>query len=187
MKPVFWGLMSLVLFLGATQECKADYIFTTLDVPGATSTGASGINDLGQIVGGYSNPDTTVHGFLLSSGGYTTLDVPGALGTLPLGINDLGQIVGTYSNDGPGPSRIHGFLLSDGGYTTIDVPGSTLTRAYGINNSGQIVGEYMDAGFKSHGFLATPVSEPSAALLLSIGMIAVLGYGWRRVDSKEKV
>jgi probable HAF family extracellular repeat protein len=115
MKPVFWGLMSLVLFLGATQECKADYIFTTLDVPGATSTGASGINDLGQIVGGYSNPDTTGHGFLLSSGGYTTLDVPDGRTTNPRGINASGQIVGYYQS---GIIPLRAFLLSESIYTT---------------------------------------------------------------------
>jgi uncharacterized membrane protein len=37
--------------------------YTTLDVPGAIWTGASGINDSGQIVGSYEDAGGT-HGFL---------------------------------------------------------------------------------------------------------------------------
>jgi probable HAF family extracellular repeat protein len=68
----------------------ANGTFTTLDVPGA----ASGINNLGQIVGTLGG-----HGFLYSNGMLTTLDFPGAFpdhGTSALGINDAGQIVGFY-------------------------------------------------------------------------------------------
>src|SRR2546429_1760248 len=50
---------------------------TTIDVPGASSTQAKGINPEGDIVGEYSNA-TGTHGFLLSKGNFTTIDVPGA-------------------------------------------------------------------------------------------------------------
>jgi probable HAF family extracellular repeat protein len=62
-----------------------------------------------------------------------------------------------------------GFLLDDGMYTTLDVPGSTATFAEGINNLGQIVGDYLDGSGNRHGFLATPVPEPSTLLLLAVG------------------
>src|SRR5438876_3542937 len=51
--------------------------FTTIDVPGAFSTSALGINSKGDIVGEYTNL-TGNHGFLLSSGAFTTIEVPGA-------------------------------------------------------------------------------------------------------------
>ena len=60
----------------------------TLDVPGYAGTGASGINNRGQIVGFYSSD----HGFLLDHGSFTAIDVPGAIGTVPSGINERGQI-----------------------------------------------------------------------------------------------
>jgi hypothetical protein len=49
MKPVFWGLAALGLFLGVPGPADADYIFTTLDPPGSTATEAYGINASGQV------------------------------------------------------------------------------------------------------------------------------------------
>jgi hypothetical protein len=42
---------ALGLSLGLTVQAKVDYDFTTLDVPGAISSDAAGINDFGQIAG----------------------------------------------------------------------------------------------------------------------------------------
>ena len=61
-------------------------------------------------------------------------------------------------------------------FTTIDVHGASPTGAFGINNSGQIVGYFNDVT-GIHGFLATPVPEPSALPLLAgclIGLVVVL-------------
>jgi probable HAF family extracellular repeat protein len=52
--------------------------FTTIDVPGAFSTDADGINNAGQIVGNYRDAAGT-HGFLYHDGSFTTIDVPGAV------------------------------------------------------------------------------------------------------------
>jgi hypothetical protein len=54
------------------------YTFTTFDDPSAQTgaTSAIGINDSGQIVGGYLGTDNVAHGFLLSGGTYTTLTDP---------------------------------------------------------------------------------------------------------------
>src|SRR6266545_3274488 len=109
MKSVLCGLVSLsFLLLDVTGQAKADYIFTTLDVPGSTGgTTAFGINTSGQIVGAYGDGGGQ-HGFLLSGGSYTTLDVPGSTATAATGINASDQIVGIYQ---AGSSRNHGFLL----------------------------------------------------------------------------
>jgi probable HAF family extracellular repeat protein len=105
--------------------------YTTLDVPGSSSTWATGINASGQIVGSYSD-GTGSHGFLLDNGSYTTLDVPGSTGTWANGINASDQIVGSYSDVS---GNAHGFLLDNGSYTDIG-----FNYALGINDSGQIVG-----------------------------------------------
>ena len=74
--------------------------FTTFAVPGATSTGATGINNAGQIVGA-----TTIGGIDLgferdAAGNFTLFSIAGAASTQATGINDAGQIVGVTSIGG---------------------------------------------------------------------------------------
>jgi probable HAF family extracellular repeat protein len=153
-------------------------IFITLDFPGASQSAALGINDSGQVVGGYFSD--VIHGFLLS-GGIFSLDFPGAIRTDPTGINNSGQVVGRYqSADG----AQHSFLLSGGVFSTFEFPGAVTTSANGINDSGQIVGSYADAEGGQHGYIATPiptsVPEPST-LGLTLGMLGFIAAGsWRR-------
>ena len=75
---------------------------TTSPAPAATVktfrigsfTQAFGINDRGDIVGGYLGAG--FKGFVLSGGIFTTIDVPGSAETNAWGINDRGQVVGWY-------------------------------------------------------------------------------------------
>ena len=50
----------------------ASFTFTTIDPPSSLGTGASGINDAGQIVGTFSDAGFRQHGFLLSGGRFST-------------------------------------------------------------------------------------------------------------------
>jgi probable HAF family extracellular repeat protein len=122
---------------------------------------AFGINDAGQIVGGYRDSSGIPHGFLYSGGVYTTINDPlGTNGTFAFGINNKSQIVGEYIDSSGIP---HGFLYSGGVYTTINDPlGTNGTVAQGINDKGQIVGYYLDSR-GIHGFLATPTEEEDRA------------------------
>jgi hypothetical protein len=79
MKPYLCTLVALGLLMGITGHAMAQpsYRFSTLDVPGSSSslpTVATGINDSGHIVGN----DNITQGFLLVNGTYTTFGVPGA-------------------------------------------------------------------------------------------------------------
>jgi probable HAF family extracellular repeat protein len=153
------GNLPLILCAGAVTVAVSaaaaeapSYTFTTLDVPGASSTAARGINDLGQIVGFFSDSAGT-HGFFLDAdGSFTAIDVPGASLTTARSINTAGKIVG-YFTDSAGT---HGFLDTGGSFTTIDVPGATAsfgTFALGINDANQIVGDFFIATGQQHGFL----------------------------------
>ena len=82
--------------------------FRTFDFPGSTQTQANGINNAGDIVGGYIDSAHVAHGFLLSRGRFTTIDFPGATLTDAHGITPSGQIVGTYID---AADKGHGFLL----------------------------------------------------------------------------
>ena len=118
--------------------------FTTIDVPGATTTVALDINSAGVIVGRYTSAaDGNTHGFMRSKhGALTTIDFPGAVFTVAAGINGGGDIVGMYRLPTDGSRVRHAFLLTDGEFTTIDPPGAAFTNALGINSAGQIVGRF---------------------------------------------
>jgi len=150
-------MLSIVAFLviapmaTGSSANAATFSFTQIDVPGASSTQAFGINDAGQIVGGFAD-STGGHGFLFTGGSFTQIDVPGASVTQAQGINDAGQIVGAF-NDSTG--AFHGFLDTGGSFTPIDVPGASSTQAFGINDAGQIVGSFFDPSTGGHGFFTT--------------------------------
>lgn len=114
--------------------------FTTLDVPfaGATGTYADGINNSGEVVGGWTVSGGS-HGFTRIGGTYASFDYPGATQTFAIGVNTAGDIVGYY-DDASGVQ--HGFLLSGGTYTSFDPPGALGTLAWAINDAGVIVGSY---------------------------------------------
>jgi len=122
--------------------------WTTLDVPGSTSTEPLGMNDAGDVVGSYSNGHRSI-GFLYSEGIFTKIRVPGAVETTPYGINDNGQIAGVYKSD---DSKVHGFFFDGQTFTTLDFPGAAFTDARGINNAVTIAGTYVDASGQNHGF-----------------------------------
>jgi probable HAF family extracellular repeat protein len=130
--------------------------FTRIDFPGAVNTVARGLNDRGQVVGGYLDADGRFHGFLWDKGRFTTIDVPGAGGTTATDINNRGQIAGEFGEDPSNtPTALHGFLLSGGDFTTFDAPGVLFTEPGGINDRGQIVGSTASdrALTEVHGFL----------------------------------
>lgn len=122
-RAVFAG--AILLSVGTTNA-QAQYIYTTVNVPGATSTYAYGISG-NDIVGEYWGGNSW-HGFLYDGSTYTTLDVPGAQGTGARGISGE-YISGWYGGNGPGG----GFLYDSGFYIPLNVAGVTLTGAAGIS------------------------------------------------------
>ncbi len=156
-------------------------MYTTLNVPHSDFTIAWSINRMGVIVGNYGHNFADQHGFLLRDDTYTTLDAPGSTLTFAQGINDVGQIGGYYQTGTVGvDARIHGFLLFGASYTTLDVPGAAITTILSINNLGQVVGQYKDSDGIFHTFLGTPTPEPSTLLLLTIGVLGMIGWTRRR-------
>jgi uncharacterized membrane protein len=146
------ALGTITLFASLTGRAHATiYSFTTIDVPGATSTSAYGINDSGQIVGSYNNNS---HGFLDTAGTFTTIDVPGAFITVASGINNSSQIVGYSVCCSP---FAEGFLDTAGTFTTVAGTGRA-NFPNGINNSGQIFGKGLFLTSVGSGFLNAALS-----------------------------
>jgi probable HAF family extracellular repeat protein len=149
--------------------------FTRIDFPGAPQTFASGINNRGQVVGGYLDAKGRPHGYRWDKGLFTTIDVPDAVATAATDINDRGEMVGFFGDDPNDPTAAtgaRGFLLSRGDFTTFDAPGVAITQPSSINNRGQIVGFTVSdpTGTELHGFLLakgpagpfTPIDFPGA-------------------------
>jgi probable HAF family extracellular repeat protein len=122
-------------------------------VLGTQTSFARGINNRGDIVGGYFDDDGNEHGFLFRHGTLTTIDVPfaGSLGTQLDGLNDSGIIVGVWVD---GAFTVHGFIYQNGSFAHLDYPGALDTYPYGINSRGDIVGNWdTDQSTVGHGFV----------------------------------
>ena len=122
----------------------------TLPFTGAGSAVPEAINNIGQIVGSYTDAAGHAHGFVRDARGhFATVDtsivgIP-VSDTVARGINDFGVIVGSYTVSAePQGRRVHGFVRSHGVYTVLDAPfaGAFNTRPRGINDYGVIVGSY---------------------------------------------
>jgi hypothetical protein len=166
-----WKTLAAVvlgLVLSVPELAQAQYVFTTIDVPGATSTSANG-NSTHEIAGEFDDADGNTHGFVLNKGVFTTIDFPPSAppaprvtGTILNGINASGQITGTYFvfvGDPPDPNTIpnHAFVGDGvkGPFTTLDPKDSTRSQGGFINAQGQAVGAFRDgmANEKRRGFI----------------------------------
>jgi uncharacterized membrane protein len=113
---------------------------TQIDVPGATDTYVSAVNNLGDVVGGYDFGDPINIGFLLRDGEFASLkDPPGSAPkqNFPTAINDLGWVSGYFFD----PAGVeHGYVLREGVYTIVNFPGETAkTELFQSNDRGQII------------------------------------------------
>jgi probable HAF family extracellular repeat protein len=136
------GSISSLDYLGSGPATAFRYdsesrALTLLAVPGAVSSEATGINNLGQIVGNFTDTGGAQRSFLFSEGMYTVIDRPGyeSGGTRVGGINDAGAIVGSSYDFSNGSS----FIYRSGAFEDFTVNG-LYTVAADINNDEAIVG-----------------------------------------------
>ena len=128
------------------SRSERTFDFTTIDVPGAMATSASGINPRGDIVGSYRDGSGRSHGYVLRKGEFTTIDFPDAAGTVVAGtdargIGPNGEIVGAYLVAGEPAVNVHGYLLTkQGEFVAVNYPGHTNTIAQRILPDGTILG-----------------------------------------------
>lgn len=104
--------------------------YTQLDVPGATQSLATYVNDGGETTLQWLDSTGNRHGEIYLNGHYKTLDVPGAFQSAAEGIDNLGQIV-FHAQDSSG--IYHGYYYSHGTFTQFDATngssGSTFRAA----------------------------------------------------------
>lgn len=127
-------------------------VFTEVKIPGFPNAMAiaSGVNDLGDIVGSFNN-GSSEFGFLLHQGKLTIISFPGAAaGTFPSSINNQGIVVGSYRVSET--SNAQGFMWKNGAFTNIQFPGALFTIPIKISNNGDIVGNMVDSSGLNKGF-----------------------------------
>lgn len=137
------------LALAAAGWAHAAYVFTTVDLPGGTSSQGFDVNNNGVFVGTGSIGDAG-RAYVVNGGSTTVLTGPaGALGASGLGISDGGTVVGSYYStlvsDGmgnlvPGPST--GYIYAGGSYSSFAVAGAQDTFLRGISPNGRYVTGY---------------------------------------------
>jgi hypothetical protein len=134
------GGVALFMALSSVALEAQQYTYTTIDVPGASATFATGINDKGDIVGSYSDPESgQQRGFVIFGGTLTKLDCPQAPSTWRA-INNQRQIVGYYLDS---QNNSHGLLTENSSCLQIDYPGTNVTVVNSINDRGVVLGDYV--------------------------------------------
>jgi uncharacterized membrane protein len=129
-----------VILFGPCLSASAEYVFTTIEYPGAVETQVFGISNSGEVVGQHLDGSGTYHGFVLANGTFESFDIPSSLGTSGFDMNSLGNVVGIYGAPG-GTTRA--FLGNrDGFINLVPLAGSPDTRAFSINDAGHAVGYY---------------------------------------------
>jgi hypothetical protein len=119
---------------------QPSFAISTIDVPGALSTGAQGINAAGVISGTYRDANG-VHGFILRDGAFETVDYPDADNTELRGIGPDGTVVGDYWNNDEEATAAHGFRrTADGQFTTVHFPGHLYEFPQRILPDGTVLG-----------------------------------------------
>ncbi|HET9182926.1 MAG TPA: hypothetical protein VFP59_12390 [Candidatus Angelobacter sp.] len=81
-----------------------------VDVPGEQDSGATGLNNSGDVVGSVLDENFVQHGFLETKGNFFIVDFPGASATAPSHLNNKGIIVGRYTDQ----TGIHSFMAVPG-------------------------------------------------------------------------
>jgi uncharacterized membrane protein len=131
-----------------------DEAFITIPLPGI-SPEATGINNLGQVVGNYFDDSlTSQHGFVRAADGTVTApaDFRGANTTMLRAINDAGYIVGLWTDN---RKAQHAFVMKlPDTFISYDMPSANITDFTGINNVGQICGFWQDPHNQRHVLIA---------------------------------
>lgn len=118
-----------------------NFQFQNIDLPGAQSTFANGINSRGQIAGFFQDFAGNIHGYIADGSDFHTVDFPNASLTVPTAISNSGNIiVGGYSD---ASGRGHGFTFENGVFSNIDFPGAIFTSIIDINDKGDLAGVYL--------------------------------------------
>lgn len=164
--------------------------------PGALNSSANGLDDLGEIVGGWQQAVTlNAYGFFLQNGVYSAFFQGmtcsnGPCNTNLEGINSNHDFVGSWQPDTPAEEA---FIDLGGVFTALNFGSIVTTSSIAVainNNSSEIVGNYGDSSGNSHGFVYDVASQtisvsniPGAAAVSFFGVNNAGTITGRYIDS----
>jgi uncharacterized membrane protein len=128
---------------GFVPNPASDPTYTTIDYPNSSLAVAFDINNSGNVVGFYRDPNLKFHGFLYNRAtrSFASIDYTNPVcttGTDARGINERGDIVGTCTDNA---NNFYGYLLTADGFSPIFAAGHMSTIAQGISSdNAKIVG-----------------------------------------------
>lgn len=157
------------------QITGSGYHITPLGTLGGKTSRATGINDLGQVVGESEAAGGETRAFLWQNGTMTSL-VSAGLASRAAGINNKGQVVGGYSAD---RYCSRAFVWQNGRVT--DLLGEQCGFATAINDSSQVVGSKGSTRFLWHDGRVTSLGGESS--YLSFGEVGGINNHGRVVGS----
>lgn len=156
--------------------------FTTLIISPSTcnaecNTLPNAINNSGEIVGEYDDPNFLTHGFYSVNGQYNVFDFPAAYYTIATGVSNKGTIAGFYQEyagagerDSGYGANVNGFIYTPGKTqpTELNLPGCTETELYGVNDSGTAVGNCPGSfnTVKFYGIAYNPATQVETDLIV---------------------
>ena len=133
---VFDGCESICMAHGFLFDGKT---YSTFDVPNATDTAPSGINDAGLITVIAPDSKAIYHSYLYDGKTFTSIDLPGKTATFAEGINSTGDI--SYTWNGPN-STTGAAVMHKGKVHSFTYPGASSTYIGDLNDHRVIVGTY---------------------------------------------
>ena len=130
--------------------------FTTVKVGNYVYNYAEGIDNFGDVVGGYGNLFSN-NGFEENGTKFKNITPPGSWQTVVAnGVNNVGQVVGSATS--ATSVSMNGFFYNKGKFQALSVPGSNgTTTAMAINDDGIVVGSYfacnVNCGYQGFAFM----------------------------------
>ena len=118
----------------------------------AAFTDSWGIDELGNVTGGFNGADGKMRAYVWRDGSFIKiLQKPSTVVTYTHGLNAKGEIVGCYF---PDAANMHSLrVTADGDFLTEDFPGSMMSMHWRITDSSIMVGHYIDMDGVNHGYL----------------------------------
>jgi probable HAF family extracellular repeat protein len=146
-------LLWLLGLASPRAEAAPAYTLTDLGTLGGSMSGATAINDRGQVIGQSTiAPDSFVtHSFFWSpGGGMVDVGTLGGSGTQAIALNNAGQVVG-WSDTALGPRHAFSWT-SEGGIVDLGTFGGQRSRAAAVNDHGRVVGWSEASDGQQHAF-----------------------------------